>query len=115
MNTIADRIKLLLPLSGHTGVSLATAIGYAQSSFSEVINEKKAASRMAVDTFMKMCHELLTTPEYLFYGTGEAMNEARTGKEAQLLMLFRQVGEDKRELLLDILKTAAHSGNEESA
>lgn len=82
---------------------------------SEMISNKKDPSKLAVGPFMKMCVELSTTPEYLFYGKGEVMSDTRSGAEAELLMLFRMVSDEKKELLLDLLKTAAHSGNDAAA
>lgn len=75
----------------------------------------KDVSKLAAGQLMALCSELSTTPEYLLYGQGEKMDKAQTSKEAELLMLFRTVPDDKKGMLLDILKAAGHSGNDAAA
>lgn len=112
MVSIGKRIEDLREKREFTGKALADAVGMGQGYLSEIINGKKDAEKLAVGTFMRLCEALQTTPEFLYYEEGDEMNSARTGLEAQILMLFRAVPEDRRELILDLLKTAAHSGNE---
>ena len=115
VETIGSRIKSLLEEQGVSQTSLAAAIGVRPSHVSEMISGKKDPRKLAADSFLLMCAELSTTPEYLFYGQGEKMDKAQTSKEAELLMLFRTVPDDKKSMLLDILKAAGHSGNDAAA
>ena len=115
METIGKRIKALLAEQGISQTTLALAIGVKPSHVSELISGAKDVRKLATESFLLMCAELSTTPEFLFYGQGETMNKAQTGKEAQLLMLFRTVPDDKKDMLLDILRAAGHSGNEAAA
>jgi len=115
VETIGKRIKSLLDEQDKTQSSLAEAMGVKPSHVSEFVNGKKDARKLATDFFLLMCAELSTTPEYLFYGQGEKMDKAQTSKEAELLMLFRTVPDDKKSMLLDILKAAGHSGNDAAA
>lgn len=115
VESIGARIKALLIEQGRTQTALADAMGVRPSHVSELIKGTKDPQKVAVDAFLMMCAELSTTPEFLFYGQGEKMDKAQTSKEAELLMLFRTVPEDRKAMLLDILKAAGHSGNDMAA
>lgn len=115
VETIGSRIKALLDEQGKTQTALADAMGVKPSHVSEFVRGVKDARKLSTDSFMLMCAELSTTPEFLFYGHGEKMDKAQTSKEAELLMLFRIVPDDKKNMLLDILKAAGHSGNDVAA
>lgn len=115
VETIGARIRALLNEQGRTQTALAAAMGVRPSHVSELIKGTKDPQKVSVDAFLMMCNELSTTPEFLFYGQGEKMDKAQTSKEAELLMLFRTVPEDRKSMLLDILKAAGHSGNDAAA
>ena len=115
METIGERLERLIERSGTSRRQIALASGISTSHMSELVSGVKDMSKLAVGPFMALCAEVSTTPEYLFYGQGEEMDKAQTGKEAQLLMLFRTVPDDKKDMLLDILKAAGHSGNDAAA
>lgn len=115
VETIGKRIKALLDEQEKSQSSLAEAMKVKPSHVSEFVRGVKDARKLATDSFLLMCAELSTTPEFLFYGQGEKMDKAQTSKEAELLMLFRTVPDDKKSMLLDILKAAGHSGNDAAA
>lgn len=115
METIGKRLERILDGCGKSRRQVALSIEMSPSHLSELINNKKDINKLSIATFMTLCAEVSTTPEYLFYGQGEEMDKAQTGKEAQLLMLFRTVPDDKKDMLLDILKAAGHSGNDAAA
>jgi len=115
METISKRLARILNDCGTSRRQIALATGISPSHLSELESGVKDLAKLAVGPFMALCWELSTTPEFLFYGQGEEVNEAQTSKEAQLLMLFRTVPDDKKDMLLDILKAAGHSGNDAAA
>lgn len=115
METIGDRLLRLITERGTNMRTLAADLGSSPSYVSELCSGKRNARKVAVDKFFHMASLLETTPEYLLEGQGEKMDKAKTSKEAQLLMLFRMVAEDRKDFLLDMLKAAGHSGNESAA
>lgn len=119
METMSKRLgRLLDRCTAERGTSrrqIALSVGVVPSHLSDMANGNRDPEKLAVGSFMALCAELSTTPEYLFYGQGDEMDKAQSGKEAQLLMLFRAVPEDRRDMLIDMIRAAAHSGNGEVA
>lgn len=112
METISERLERLLSAHGSSRRQIALSCGVAPSHLHELASGVKDLRKLAVGPFMDLCAELSTTPEFLLYGQGEEMDKAQSAIEAELLMLFRAVPEDRKGFLLDMLKAAGHSGND---
>lgn len=117
METIGARLKALIQDGGHTQKHLAAACDMSQSHLSDLLKGNKDMGKVATSSFMKLCAEVETTPEFLFYGGSENMSGAQTGFEAQLLAFFRSISEEKQGLVFDMLRAAAasQSGNDQEA
>lgn len=103
MDTIGTRLEAERERLGESQKDFAARFDLKQSSYNEYKAGKK---KLPADVFMRMCSALGWAPEFLYYGQGVKMSDARTHHEAQLLELLRQVPPEQHATVIGMVRVA---------
>lgn len=114
MKAIANRVREDRLRREMTQKQYAELTGLSQPFIAQV---ETGARGLGVEAFMKLCQALGWAPEYLYYGKGEKMSEAKTALEAELLAAFRAVPVSEQRKIIKMVRAATDddSGNIDAA
>lgn len=115
MNTIGERLEAERKRRDLSQKEFAALFELSQSTYNEYKAGKK---KLPAEVFMRMSTRLCWAPEYLFYGTGVKMSDARTHHEAQLLELLRSLPPEQHDTIIGMVRVAVdglHKANSGAA
>lgn len=115
MNTVGERIKYVRSKFGHNQGVAAKAIGISQGSLSDIESNH---TKPSIETIISVYRNYNVSCDWLLTGEGtdgiqpqkevkindNEQTEPLTEKEIELLTIFEQIPEDKKDLAINVLK-----------